>query len=105
MTDAFDGLEKIPLASGDGWDNRDFVRLLDRSLFFLEETHILVVHEDVHKSADSSLLVEDALAEAGVGGIEFFKDSTESGTGSGHFLLVIRELAERGGDTNGGHRN
>ena len=69
----------------------------------MKESNILVVDEDVYETADLTLLVEDSFAEAGIGFVEFIKNATEGGAACRYFFLIICELPERGGNTDGWH--
>src|SRR5690606_16340695 len=85
-----------------GGDDRDGLAGGDLGVEAVEEPHVVVGDEDVHEAAQRALLVEEPLAEAGVGGLEVLDDLGERlaldldlrGTGG--------EGAQRGGDTDGG---
>ena len=93
------------LASGDGRNNRDDISLLDRGLLLLKETHILVIHEDVHETTDDAILIDDTLTKTGKGGIKLIQNGAKRGTGGNNLLLIIGEFTKRGGDADGGHGN
>ena len=67
-------------------------------MLLLKEAHVLVVEEDIHEAADFSLLVHNALGEAGIGSVKFVENVTEGGARYGNLLLIVGELPERGGD-------
>ena len=57
-------------AAGDGGDDRDRLAVGHRRVEALEVAHVVVGHEHVDEAAQAALVVEQAVVEAGVGGVE-----------------------------------
>jgi hypothetical protein len=79
----------IGLASGDSWNDRDDIGLLDRGLFFLKEADILVVHKDIHEATYDAVFIDDALAQTWIGSIELVQNDAERGAGDRDLLEII----------------
>ena len=61
-------------ASGDGGDDGEGLAVGHRGVETLEEADVLVGQEDVHEAAQRPGLVEKAVGEAGMGGVEVLQD-------------------------------
>src|SRR6185295_11175579 len=90
-------------AAGDGRDDGDLVRVLDRRLQVLEEADVLVVGEDVHEAPDLAALVADALLDPGELRFEAGDEITDGGARGRDLFLAVRQLAQRSGNPNRGH--
>src|SRR6202034_2381931 len=70
----------------------------------LGETHVLIAHVDVDKSAQFAAVVEEPAAEAGVGAVQAGDDVAEGAVGGRHLGRAAGVGPQDGGDTNGhGH--
>src|SRR5207244_3331731 len=71
-------------APGDRGDDREGLARLDGRVEPLEEADVLVGHEHVDEPAQLAAVVEQPLAEAGVGGVERLQDLADGGAADGH---------------------
>src|SRR5207302_1930520 len=90
------------LAPGYGRDDGDGLALGHLGVEALEEAHVLVGHEDVHEPAQLAAVVEEAVAEAGMGLVKGREQV-------GHGVALDRDLrgaprqrAQLGGHPHGG---
>ena len=63
------------------------------------EADVFIVDEDIHETADISLLVADTLDEARVGGIEGVQNVADIGSGGLNDFLIVGEFAQRRWDS------
>src|SRR5205814_668703 len=78
------------------------VALLHRRVEVLQEADVLGADEDVHEPAHRAGVVADALLDAGVALLQLGDQLADGAAGGGDLLLALGQLAERGGDADGG---
>ena len=86
------------LAAGDGGDDADLVAVFERGLAVLEETDVLLVDVDVDEAADLAFFIDEAFLDSGEAGLELVDGLADVGGVDFDQLLVVGQLAERGGD-------
>ena len=91
------------LSPCNGGNDADLVGFFYRGCLFIQETDVLVIEEDVHETAHVAAFVTDALFQAGMVLFEIGDDFIDVRAGGRDELLLVRQLAQRGWDTDGCH--
>ena len=86
------------LAAGNRRDDADFVAVFERRLAVFQEADVFLVHIDVDEPADFAFFVHEAFLDAGEARLQFLEGGTDGGGVDFDKLLVVGQLAERGGD-------
>src|SRR4051812_8463232 len=85
----------------DGRDDADLIARLELGLEAAREAHVLLADVDVDEATDA-LLVEEAIAEAGVLLLEVLDHVADGAAGGLHLVGSSSEASERGGDSDDG---
>ena len=88
-------------AAGDGGDDGQRLPVGHRRLEALEEAHVLVGQEDVDEPAQRPVLVEQPVAEPGVGRLERLEHLAHGGAVDGHFARPAGQGAQLRRDADG----
>ena len=86
---------ELPLASGNRWDDADFIAVFERGGIILQETDILFVDIDVHEAANLAFIVHQAFGNAGKPRLQLLDGRANGGSVDFNQLLVVGQLAER----------
>src|SRR6202012_52034 len=93
--------QRILSAAGDRRDDGDRLTVGHRRLESLEEPDVLVVEENVDEPPELSGVVEQALGEARVGGVEGLQGLADGGPVDRHLPGASGEVAQLGRDSDG----
>src|SRR3989338_8761374 len=72
-------------ASRDGRDNRKLIPVLDRGGLLLQETDVLLIDVEVHKTPKFPVRIAEALLQARVLALQILKDFLNGAPFGGHF--------------------
>jgi hypothetical protein len=91
-------------AAGDGGDDAHGLARGHRSVETLQVAHVVVGHEQIHEATQCTLIVEQAIVEAGMGRIQIGQHLTKRGALDGHRRVASGQRTKSGGDAHGdGH--
>jgi len=79
----------------DGWYDADRIPVLGARILFVEEAYILIIQINIHKTADSSLIGVEMLAQLGKAACQTAERLTYRSRATFNARLPSGELAER----------